>query len=319
MILLYYYIRRKEFMNFSIIYNPIATKFSQAALDHLIFKFVEKGFTLNKVVKSEYAGHVIPLIKELDPVSDYLFTLGGDGTVNEAVRAFNDIEQHSVYAHISTGTTNDMANNFNLFRKDPVKSIDKLALEGVETQMDSIIVNGEPVCYVSAFCYVAPVPYLVSTDLKKKLGHAAYVVSVVPVICRKPEKVKITYTANGETKSIETCLALITTSKGMGGITLYPDADCNDGKFEVFFLKELKPTIVPPLFAQYCADKINLADYIQYADVFSTDKLDIKFTGMLPKYAVDNDGNKAEFELTLHDNELHYTMGKKIRILKPER
>ena len=80
-------------MNFSIIYNPIATKFSQAALDHLIFKFVERGLTLNAVIKSEYAGHVIPLIKKLDPVSDYLITLGGDGTVNEAIRAFNEIEQ----------------------------------------------------------------------------------------------------------------------------------------------------------------------------------------------------------------------------------
>lgn len=305
-------------MNFSIIYNPIATKFSQAALDHLIFKFVERGLTLNAVIKSEYAGHVIPLIKKLDPVSDYLITLGGDGTVNEAIRAFNEIEQHSVYAHISVGTTNDMANNFNLFRHNPIKSIDKLATKGVETMMDSIMVNGEPVAYVSAFCYVAPIPFLVNTKLKKKLGHAAYVVSALPVIARKPEYVKITYTANGETHSIKTCLALITTSKGMGGITLYQHANQNDGKFEVFFLKKLSPAIIPPVFAQYCLDKVNLADYVQYADVFSTDELTIRFDGILPKYAVDNDGNKAGFELSLHDNVLHYTMGKKIKILMPE-
>ena len=305
-------------MNFSIIYNPIATKFSQAALDHLIFKFVERGLTLNAVIKSEYAGHVIPLIKKLDPVSDYLITLGGDGTVNEAIRAFNEIEQHSVYAHISVGTTNDMANNFNLFRHNPIKSIDKLATKGVETMMDSIIVNGEPVAYVSAFCYVAPIPFLVNTKLKKKLGHAAYVVSAMPVIARKPEFVKITYTANGETHSIKTCLALITTSKGMGGITLYQHANQNDGKFEVFFLKKLSPAIIPPVFAQYCLDKVNLADYVQYADVFSTDELTVRFDGILPKYAVDNDGNKAGFDLSLHDNVLHYTMGKKIKILMPE-
>ena len=305
-------------MNFSIIYNPIATKFSQAALDHLIFKFVERGLTLNAVIKSEYAGHVIPLIKKLDPVSDYLITLGGDGTVNEAIRAFNEIEQHSVYAHISVGTTNDMANNFNLFRHDPIKSIDKLATKGVETMMDSMIVNGEPVAYVSAFCYVAPIPFLVNTKLKKKLGHAAYVVSALPVVARKPEYVKITYTANGETRSIKTCLALITTSKGMGGITLYPHSNQNDGKFEVFFLKKLSPAIIPPIFAQYCLDKVDLSDFVQYADVFSTDELTVRFDGILPKYAVDNDGNKAEFDLSLHDNVLHYTMGKKIKILMPE-
>lgn len=184
--------------------------------------------------------------------------------------------------------------------------------------MDSMIVNGEPVAYVSAFCYVAPIPFLVNTKLKKKLGHAAYVVSALPVVARKPEYVKITYTANGETHSIKTCLALITTSKGMGGITLYPHANQNDGKFEVFFLKKLSPAIIPPLFAQYCLDKVDLVDFVQYADVFSTDELTVRFDGILPKYAVDNDGNKAEFDLSLHDNVLHYTMGKKIKILMPE-
>ncbi len=306
-------------MNFSVIYNPIATKFTQEALDCIVSKFTEKGFTLNKVAKSEYAGHVIPLIKELDPVSDYLITLGGDGTVNEAVRAFNEIEQHSVYAHISAGTTNDMANNFNLDRKNPLKSIEKLADEGVETMMDSILVNGESVCYVSAFCYVAPIPFLVNTKLKKKLGHAAYVVSAIPVVMKKPERVTIEYTANGETKTISTCLALITTSKGMGGITLYQNSNQNDGKFEVFFLKKLSPKMVPKLFSQYVADNINLADYLEYCDVFSTDKLDIKFIDTVPKYAVDNDGNKAEFELTMQNNELHYTLGKKIKIFAPEK
>ena len=36
------------------------------------------------------------------------------------------------------------------------------------------------------------------------------------------------------------------------------------------------------------------------------------------KADVDNDGNKADFSLTLHENELHYKVGKKIKILMPE-
>lgn len=306
-------------MNFSVIYNPIATEFTQTALDHLVFKFIEKGLTLHKIAKSEYSGHVINLIKELDPVSDYLITLGGDGTVNEAVRAFHEIEQHSVYTHISTGTTNDMANNFNLPRHDPIKAIDKLTACGRETQMDSILVNGEPVCYVSAFGYVAPIPFLVGTEMKKKLGHAAYVISALPIIARKPEKIKFRYTANGETKDTEAIMVLITTSKGMGGINLYTDSDQNDGLFEVFFLHKLTPGLVAELFSKYLTDTINIKEYLRYSTSFSTNCLDIKFTGLLPRHAVDNDGNKATFELTLHDNELHYRLGKKIRIFIPEK
>ena len=305
-------------MNFSIIYNPIATQFSQAALDHLIFKFVEKGLKLNTVAKSEYSGHVIKLIKELDPVSDYLITFGGDGTVNEAVRAFNDIEQHSVYAHISVGTTNDMANNFNLIRKNAIKSIDKLAEKGKVCLMDSLIVNGEPVSYVSAFGYIAAVPYLVNPTLKKKLGHAAYVAAAMPPLLRGPQKIKATYTANGITKDTNILLGLITTSKGMGGVTLYDDVDLNDGKFEVCLIHDFTPAMIAKLFGEYLTDSIDLSKYLKYADVFTTDELHIKFTGVLPYHDVDNDGNKADFSLTLHENELHYTLGKKIKILMPE-
>lgn len=304
-------------MNFSIIYNPIATKFKQEALDHLVYKMIERGLTLHKIAKSEYSGHVIPLIKELDPESDYIFTLGGDGTVNEAVRAFNEIEQHCVYGHISVGTTNDMSNNYNLYRKDAFKSIDKLAQEGVDTEVDSILVNGEPVCYVSAFGYVAPIPYLVNSDLKKKLGHAAYVVSALPILAKKPEKIKLEYTANGETREISAILALITTSKGMGGITLYPDAQLNDGKFEVFFLEKLSPALVADLFPKYLTDSINFKNYQKFGTFISTDHLHIRFTGVLPKHDIDNDGNKATFSLSLHDNEVDVTLGKKIKVIKP--
>ena len=305
-------------MNFSIIYNPIATKFSQAALDHLIFKFVERGLKLNTIAKSEYSGHVIKLIKELDPVSDYLITFGGDGTVNEAFRAFNEIEQHSVYAHISVGTTNDMANYFNLYRKDAIKSIDKLAEKGKETFMDSVLVNGEPVCYVSSFGYIAAVPYLVNPKLKKAMGHAAYVFAAMPTLMKGPQKIKATYTANGKTKSTNILLALITTSKGMGGITLYNDVDLTDGKFEVCLIHDITPALIVKIFGEYLTDSIDLSKYLEYADVFTTDELHIRFDGVLPYDDIDNDGNKASFSLTLHENELHYTMGKKIKILMPE-
>ena len=113
-------------------------------------------------------------------------------------------------------------------------------------------------------------------------------------------------------------LALITTSKGMGGITLYNDVDLNDGKFEVCLIHDITPALIVKIFGEYLTDSIDLSKYLEYADVFSTDELHIKFTGVLPYDDLDNDGNKASFSLTLHENELHYTMGKKIKILMPE-
>ena len=128
---------------------------------------------------------------------------------------------------------------------------------------------------------------------------------------------RFTYTANGETKDTTACLALITTSKGMGGINLYTDSDQNDGKFEVFFLHKLNPVLVAEIFPHYLTDTIDIKKYTKYSTCFSTSEMTIRFTGKLPRHAVDNDGNRAGFDLTKQNNVLHYTMGKKIRVLMP--
>lgn len=301
---------------FSIIYNPVSTKFKMSIIEHIICRFVSKGMTLHKVEKSRYSGHVIELIKQLDPDSDLLITVGGDGTVNEAFRAFYEIEQHSVYAHISTGTTNDMANNFGLSRKDAIKSVDLLADGGHEAMMDSFTVNGEPVSYVSAFGFVAPIPYLVNNKLKKVLGHAAYVVSAVPVLASKQNKIKLTYEHDGVEEECECIMACILNSKGTGGVNVFKDVDMNDGKFEAVFVKSLSPKLIKEIFIQYLKDDIDLRQYKEFTVAFSTDYLKIKFEST-PKYEVDNDGNKASFTLKDSNNTLEYKIGKKIKILLP--
>jgi len=301
---------------FSIIYNPVATKFKNSIIEHIICRFVSKGMSLYKVEKSQYSGHVIELIKELDPKSDLLITVGGDGTVNEAFRAYYEIEQHSVYAHVSTGTTNDMANNFGLSRTDAIKSVDLLADGGHVAEMDSFTVNGEPVSYVSAFGFVAPIPYLVNNKLKKVLGHAAYVVSAVPVLASKQEKMKFRYSHDGTEDRCECIMACILNSKGTGGVNVFKDVDMNDGKFEAIFLRSLSPKLIKKFFTQYIKDEIDLRELEEYAVSISTDELHIKFDAP-PKYEVDNDGNKASFTLADSNNELVYKIGKKIKILLP--
>ena len=109
------------------------------------------------------------------------------------------------------------------------------------------------------------------------------------------------------------------TSKGMGGITLYKDSDQNDGKFEVFLIGMVNAKVIMDIFRDYLKGSVNLADYIHHGDFFRADKLDIKFNKDIPKYAVDNDGEKVGFEFADFNNELHYEIGKKIRILKPEK
>ena len=81
----------------------------------------------------------------------------------------------------------------------------------------------------------------------------------------------------------------------------------------------VKAKAIFDIFLDYLKGSVNLADYIHLGDFFRTDKLDIKFNNGNPDYPVDNDGEKVSFDIADFNNELHYEIGKKIRILKPEK
>ena len=302
---------------FSIIYNPVASNFKQEVIDSLICRFVSRGLTLVDCCKSQYSGHVIPLIKELDPVSDLIITVGGDGTVNEAFRAFYEIEQHCAYAHVSVGTTNDMANNYGLPRHDPIKAVEMLS-RGHTMLCDSFTVNDEPVAYVSSFGDITAVPYLTNNTLKNVIGHAAYVVSALPVIVDPFREYDVKLTHDGIEEQVSCMIGLITNSRGFGGISLYPDVSLNDAKFEVCVVRgRFSRTIAASLLKDYLADTVDMNNYEKIAVAFKTDSLDVEFIGKPPRYEVDNDGNKASFTYKECNNILRFRIGKKIKILLP--
>ena len=91
--------------------------------------------------------------------------MGGDGTVGEAIQGYKGIDQKSYYSHISTGTSNDIAPNFNLPKNDPIKSA-QLILDGQPCEIDIISSNGKPFGYVSCFGFLTNSPYETSYNLK---------------------------------------------------------------------------------------------------------------------------------------------------------
>lgn len=298
-----------------LIYNPVASNFTRGKLSASVDMLKEHGYDVDKR-KSEYSGHVIELVKQLDPDYDLLITMGGDGTVSEAFKGFQNIKQHSVYAHISAGTTNDMASNLGLNPKDPLGNLAKL-LKGSPGKWDMIEVNGEPVSYISAFGEVTQVPYEVNAKLKRFIGYAAYVVSAVPAIIKKFKRLNMTVTANGVTQDVECVLGLISNAKGMGGITLFPYADPSNGTFEVVFLKKVTSKMAGQLFSEFLKNNVNLCDYPEEIINFTTDEMVIDFNGNPPDKAFDNDGNKAEFELTPENCRVHIKITKQINMLYP--
>lgn len=304
----------ENFNSCALIYNPKATKFKPEILKKAYYTLEEFAHGADiKFCKSEYPGHLIDLVKQNNE-RDLIITLGGDGTVSEAYKAFNNIEQHATYAHLSVGTTNDMATNFNLYKKKPLKSLERLLNEGEIKQIDTLKMNDKTFAYVSAFGYLAYVPFITDAKLKKKLGHLAYVATARHHFSDL-QHLNMTIETNEEKYDTNCFLGLISNFNESAGVKLHPYADPTDGKFEVLLLKKITPKAFMEIFPQYLSGKIDLRKYNDLIDIIQTDNIKFTFHD-LPKYDIDNDGDRAHAELD-KSNIITYSTGKKIKILMP--
>lgn len=309
---------KEKFNSCALIYNPVATKFKEKTLIecyHILSNY-SHGMDI-KFCKSEYPGHVVDLIKEEND-RDLILTLGGDGTVGEAYKAFDTIDQHAIYSHLSVGTTNDMATNLNLYKNKPLKNLRDLLSDGVIRDIDTLKMDDKTFAYVSAFGYLAQVPYLTDSALKKKIGHMAYVTTA---LSKKEhlfniDHLDLTYEIDGKSTDTNSILTMITNFNESGGVRLHPDADPTDGLFEVLMVKRITPTLFMELLPQYLTGKIDLKKYNEYIDILKTDNISFKFK-TLPKYDIDNDGDKANSNI-FETGEVTYTVGKKIKVLRKE-
>lgn len=297
-----------------IIYNPVSTGFKENDIN-LIAKTMKENNIIPNFKKSMYEGHLIELVKESDDNDTLVITLGGDGTVSEAYKAYNKIDQKGLYAHVPTGTTNDMAKNFDVRYKDADKIV-KDILNGDVELFDSYKMNNEIVSYTSVFGYLAHVPYVTNKNMKKRLGHAGYVLSAFPYIIKRPEHYLIEYETDNIIGQANCILGAITNSKGFGGIDLYKNVSLNDEKLELLLVRNANPKLIASLVSDYISNTIDLNKYKDYLIMDSSSNIRLTFKETYPKFAFDNDGEKSNEIITYGNDTVIYKPAKKIKILK---
>lgn len=300
--------------NCTILYNPVSTGFKEKNLNKIINVIKQNGINV-ETAKSLKKGHIIDLVKQADNENNLILTLGGDGTVSEAYKALNEVEQKGLYAHVPTGTTNDMAQNFDVRYKDADKIVEDI-LNGEVKFMDSYKINDEIVAYTSVFGYLAHVPYVTSSKLKRNLGHAGYVISAFPYIIKKPEKYNITYETDNFKGNCECMLGAVSNSKGFAGIDLYPNANLSDRKLELLLVTKANPKLITNLVRDYLKNDINLNKYKDCIVTDSSNNIKLTFNDNYPKYPFDNDGEKSLVLPNIDNPYVTFEVAKAIKVLK---
>ena len=173
---------------------------------------------------------------------------GGDGTLHEVVEGLmeSEPEKRVPIVYLPAGSTNDFGYSMCL-PKDVVEAA-KLSKTGIPYSCDIGCFNGKYVVYTAAFGLFSDVSYATSQSLKNVLGHAAYLLNGAGALANI-ERVNATITLPDETIEGTFIMGMVVSSSSIGGFRgiTGPDVRLNDGKFELFLIREPSPLQVAGL------------------------------------------------------------------------
>lgn len=261
-----------------VVYNPNSGKYNKEVTLPKIEKILNEYDYSVIMEKTKYKGDATSIVANIDKC-DLVVSIGGDGTFNEVMTGNFMRKDRIVLCHLPSGTTNDVGAMWG-YGKNMLNNL-KLALNGKVKRIDVCTINDKPFVYSAGFGKFMNIPYETPRELKKRIGHLAYIREGARDFFRKVKLYDITYEVDNEKYRGLFSFALITNANRVAGINnFYKDIKLDDNKFEVLLcnitkLKDIIKTLY--FFALYDASKIPGFYFYQ------TDNIKIKFNSPLKK------------------------------------
>ena len=261
-----------------VVYNPNSGKYNkEITLPKLEKVLNDYGYEV-KIEMTKSRGDATLIASSCEHI-DLIVSIGGDGTFNEVMTGNFLRKDRVILCHLPSGTTNDVGAMWG-YGKNIVNNL-KLALDGEVKRIDICTINDKPFVYSAGFGKFMNIPYETPRELKKRLGHLAYIREGIKDFFRKVRLYDISYEIDGEKYRGLFSFALITSANRVAGINnFYKDIKLDDNKFEILLcnitkLKDIVKTLY--FFALYDASKIPGFYFYQ------TDNIKIKFNSPLKK------------------------------------
>lgn len=261
-----------------VVYNPNSGKYNKEVTLPKIEKILNEYDYDVIIEKTKYKGDATSIVANTGKC-DLVVSIGGDGTFNEVMTGNFMRKDRIVLCHLPSGTTNDVGAMWG-YGKNMLNNL-KLALNGEVKRIDICTINDKPFVYSAGFGKFMNIPYETPRELKKRIGHLAYIREGARDFFRKVKLYDITYEVDNEKYRGLFSFALITNANRVAGINnFYKDIKLDDNKFEVLLcnitkLKDIVKTLY--FFALYDASKIPGFYFYQ------TDNIKIKFNSPLKK------------------------------------
>ena len=256
-----------------VVYNPNSGKYNKEVTLPKIEKILNEYDYSVIIEKTKYKGDATSIVANIDKC-DLVVSIGGDGTFNEVMTGNFMRKDRIVLCHLPSGTTNDVGAMWG-YGKNMLNNL-KLALNGKVKRIDICTINDKPFVYSAGFGKFMNIPYETPRELKKRIGHLAYIREGARDFFRKVKLYDITYEVDNEKYRGLFSFALITNANRVAGINnFYKDIKLDDNKFEVLLCNITKLNDI--VNALYDASKIPGFYFYQ------TDNIKIKFNSPLKK------------------------------------
>ena len=234
----------------------------------IIDVMVQEGYqvTVHTTQAREDATNVV---REQAKDYDLIVCSGGDGTLDETVTGLMQSGAKVPIGYIPAGSTNDFANSLKIPKN--MLHAGKTAVTGRRFPCDVGEFNGDFFIYVAAFGIFTDVSYATSQELKKVLGHVAYILEGAKRLHTiKSYHMRVEY--DGQETEGDFLLGMITNSTSVGGFKgmTGKNVKLDDGLFEVTLIHKPKNIIE---LNEIIASLTNLKDTTDLIDSFRADEV----------------------------------------------
>ena len=155
-----------------VVYNPNSGKYNKEVTLPKIEKILNEYDYSVIMEKTKYKGDATSIVANIDKC-DLVVSIGGDGTFNEVMTGNFMRKDRIVLCHLPSGTTNDVGAMWG-YGKNMLNNL-KLALNGKVKRIDICTINDKPFVYSAGFGKFMNIPYETPRELKKRIGHLAYI------------------------------------------------------------------------------------------------------------------------------------------------
>ena len=214
-----------------IIYNPRSGKGKVKEKIDIYEKLLKENDYEVDIIATKGVGFATEAVLTAD-YHDVVFSVGGDGTLNEVVRGNCLRTKKMTICPLPSGTCNDVATMLG-YSSDPYKNIE-LIKDGIVHSMDIGTINDTPFVYVVGMGKFMNIPYETKSSDKRRAGYFAYLKDGLKEALDKLKRYKLEITIDGKKYDGYYSLVMISNSDHVAGVDKFHRSVClDDGELEV--------------------------------------------------------------------------------------